>query len=197
MRDLRKKSSWKKVLFGVLAVFFLAASYILFCPEAHEGEKQTDPTQIVIDHKRKGEEAKKLPLELFQEISSNPKGIPSAFWFMERDAISSLRTIAQDWSLVLCVMESCSWCEKFSPIVAQLSKIGGFEVYALSFEEGRCGPFQVHDNPEFFDIINPEGAAPLLFLARKEGNDLRPIARGHTGLEEIIKNIQFVLEKDL
>ena len=106
----------------------------------------------------------------------------------------NLKIAANDWGIIFYWMQGCIYCQRFIPIIEEVQKNYGFKVLAVSQDGGNFGPFEGQKDTGLINNLNPAGEAPLLFLIRKDGKEIYPIARGITDLEQIGQNILMVIK---
>ena len=104
-----------------------------------------------------------------------------------------LNKMSQNFGLVLYVIESCLYCQKFAPIVKKLQDETNFQVLAISKEGKAYGPFLgAKDVSGIMAYLNPQNFAPILYLVSKDSKQIVPVARGLTDLEQLKENIMQV-----
>lgn len=108
-----------------------------------------------------------------------------------------LNAIAQEWGLFFYVMEQCTYCQRFAPIVKEIQAEAGFQVLAVSHTGTHYAGFEGRKDTGFLDHLNPERVAPILYLVHKDGKRIYPVARGLTDAERVKANILMIHKLDL
>ena len=104
---------------------------------------------------------------------------------------------APGWTLIVCVMEGCPWCEKFVPVVLQVGEKLGLKVLPIADEGGLIvAGLPVHENEAVFDLLNPDGFAPLLFLVKEEGTRILPVCQGMETMANVEATVSALLKSE-
>lgn len=112
----------------------------------------------------------------------------------DKRTLTKLRAFSKSWGLIFYWRRGCIFCEKFVPIIKELSKETGFQVLAVS-EEGDALPgFEAKKETSFIKEMNPTKRVPVLYLVNQKGTQIYMVAHGLTNRDKIKANILLVMQ---
>ncbi len=121
----------------------------------------------------------------YQEISQKEQ---------ERNLTKKLHQLSQTYGLFFAFKQSCPYCHRFAPVIAQFAQTYGFEVKGISADGGKIeGIPNVSKDNGALAVINPEGIYPALFLANPKTMEVIPIAWGMVTNEQLLNNFATIL----
>jgi conjugal transfer pilus assembly protein TraF len=130
----------------------------------------------------------------FKDSNRNPRQREIAEQFKQQQLTEKIKALNKNYGLFFFFSGRCKYCHEFAPIVKQFAEEYGFEIQAVSADEGTLPHFPkpLPDNG-ILSVVNPKGEFPMLVLANPKTQVIIPVARSLLNKDELLENFRYVI----